>query len=113
MTRQFRRIVLHKEFPHSLNVSAAGSDLRVQIQTDQRYSDFVERASMQEVLGLALPVASLEDTLQGKLWARQDPAQWPSKRQKDLADVARLLEEFPHLRDRVPAEVRERLEMGD
>ena len=32
-----------EEFAHSLNVSAAGSNLRIQIQTDPRYSDFVKR----------------------------------------------------------------------
>ena len=32
-----------KRFPHSLNVSLPDSDLRVQIQTDARYFDFVER----------------------------------------------------------------------
>ncbi|MGA9702367.1 hypothetical protein, partial [Pseudomonas sp.] len=42
-------------FPHSLNISSSGSNLRVQFQTDPRYGDFVERASMREVLGLQLP----------------------------------------------------------
>ncbi len=40
-----------EEFPTSLNISAPGSNLRVQIQTDPRYGDFVERASMRDVLG--------------------------------------------------------------
>src|SRR5438876_6558275 len=31
-------------FPHRLNIAAAGSDLRVQIQTDPRYFDFVDRS---------------------------------------------------------------------
>src|SRR5512145_2412849 len=30
-----------KRFPHSLNIEMPGSDLRVQIQTDIRYSSFV------------------------------------------------------------------------
>lgn len=64
---------------------------------------------MQEVLGLALPVASLTDTLQGKVWAATDPEQRASKRQKDLADIARLLEAYPALRTRVPAELLARL----
>src|SRR6266568_3266310 len=49
-----------REFPHSLNVAAAGSDLRV-------------------------------------------------KRQKDLADIARLLESHPHLRPLIPREILDRL----
>src|SRR5512146_3172453 len=48
-----------KRFPHSLNISSASSDLRVQIQTDERYARFVEGATQRDVLGLQLPVASL------------------------------------------------------
>ena len=98
-----------ERFPHSLKVSAAGSDLRVQIQTDPRYEAFLSRATVRDILGIRLPVASLEDVLQGKIWAVLDPARRSSKRQKDLADIARLLEAYPHLRQRVPAEVLSRL----
>jgi len=98
-----------KRFPHSLNVSTPDSDLRVQIQTDPRYAEFVRRAVEREVLGLVLPVASLEDVLRGKVWAVQDPARRGSKRQKDLADIARLLEAYPELRNQVPAEILSRL----
>ncbi len=94
-----------EQFPHSLNVSDPGSDIRVQIQTDPRYTAFVGRATMREVLGRDLPVACLEDVLQGKVWAVTDTERRPSKRQKDLADIARLLEVYPSLRHQVPAEV--------
>jgi hypothetical protein len=96
-------------FPHSVNVSLAGSDLRVQLQTNPRYADFVERASTREVLGLPLPVAAMEDVLRGKVWAAQDPKRRPSKRQKDLADISRLLEAHPELRRSVPPDVLARL----
>jgi len=96
-------------FPHSVNVSLAGSDLRVQLQTDPRYAPFVERASQSNVLGLRLPVAAVEDVLQGKVWAVQDPGSRPSKRQKDLADISRLLEANPDLCSRVPQDVLARL----
>jgi hypothetical protein len=95
--------------PRSVNVSLAGSDLRVQIQTDPRYASFVDHAAEHQVLGLHLPVASLEDVLQGKVWAVQDPTRRASKRQKDLADIARLLEAYPHLRSQVPEQVLARL----
>ncbi len=98
-----------KRFPHSLNLSLPDSDVRVQIQTDPRYFDFVERATIQEVLGLPLPVASIEDVLRGKMWAFQDPARRGSRRQKDLTDVTRLLEQYPHLRELVPDEILARL----
>lgn len=96
-------------FPHSVNVSQAGSDVRVQLQTDPRYAPFVDRATQRDVLGLLLPVAALEDVLQGKVWAAQDAARRPSKRQKDLADIARLLELRPELRSHVPQDVLARL----
>ena len=98
-----------KRFPHSLNIAASGSDLRVQIQTDRRYSSFVERADVRTVLGLELPVASVEDVLQGKVWAVLDPERRGSKRQKDLADIARILEKYPEMRLKVPQEIRARL----
>ena len=94
-----------ERFAHSLNVSAPGSDLRIQIQLDPRYRSFIERAARHDVLGLQLPVASIEDVIQGKIWAALDSTRRGSKRQKDLADIARLLEASPHLRALVPADV--------
>jgi hypothetical protein len=60
-------------------------------------------------LGCDLPVAAIEDVLRGKVWAAQDPERRASKRQKDLADIARLIEVAPELRAHVPAEVLARL----
>jgi hypothetical protein len=98
-----------ERFPHSVDVSAAGAQLRVQIQTDARYAAFVPRATPREVLGVTLRVAAVEDVLQGKLWAFLDEQRRGSKRQKDLADIGRLIEAYPHLRARVPREVLDRL----
>ena len=98
-----------ERFEHSLNVSAAGSDLRIQIQLDQRYGQFPDRAREGRVLGIDLPVAAVEDVLQGKVWAAQDPARRGSRRQKDLADIARLIEAQPQLRPLVPSDVLARL----
>lgn len=108
------RPALHEQFTvesfaHSINLSLAGSGLRVQIQTDPRYAPFVQRAELRDVLGVRLPVAALEDVLQGKLWAVSDATRRASKRQKDLADIARILEARPDLRARVPQAVLDRL----
>lgn len=94
---------------HGLNVSRADSDLRVQVRLDPRYEAFVDRSVPRSVLGLTLPVAAVGDLLQGKLRAVQDTSRGPSQRQKDLADIARLLEYGPQLRDRIPADVLARL----
>ncbi|MBF8275881.1 MAG: uncharacterized protein HW390_954 [Candidatus Brocadiaceae bacterium] len=96
-------------FPHSLNIELPDSDLRIQIQTDIRYGVFANYARRKEVLGLEMPVARLEDILQGKIWAIQDPDRRASKRQKDLADIARILESYPELKAQVPVEVLSRL----
>ena len=102
--------MFHAErFAHSLNISDDESDLRIQVQTDPRYPPFVARATPREVLGRTMPVAAVEDLLQGKVWAFQDATRRASKRQKDLADIARLIERFPHLRASVPADVLARL----
>jgi len=100
--RLLRERFIVEALPHSLNVSQKGSALRVQIQTDPRYASFVDRATIREVLGLSLPVAAIEDVLQGKVWAATDPGRRPSKRRKDLLDIERLVESFPHLRALVP-----------
>jgi hypothetical protein len=99
-----------KRFEHSLNVSLPDSKLRVQIQTDARYADFVKRATPREVLELVLPVASLEDLIQAKIWASQDPTRRKTKQQKDLLDIARLLEAYPQLRSQVPADILKKIE---
>jgi hypothetical protein len=94
-----------EQFPHSLNISVPGSELRVQIQTDARYFTFPKRATMRDVLGKPLPVASIEDVLDGKVWAALDPERRGSKRRKDLLDVERLLDARPDLRSRVPSDI--------
>lgn len=59
---------------------------------------------------MTLPVAAIEDVLQqGKVWVALDETRPPSKRQKDLADIARLLERRPELRAHVPQAILQRL----
>lgn len=89
-------------FEHSVNLTVAGSDLRIQVQTDPRYQAFIPRAADREVLGYHLRVAALADVLQGKVWAHADPHRRASKRHKDLADILRLVEAHPALRDALP-----------
>jgi len=62
-----------ERFPHSINLGSADSDVRIQIQTDPRYQEFI---------------------------------QWRgSKRQKDLADIMRIIESYPHLESELPEQV--------
>jgi hypothetical protein len=98
-----------ERFGHSLNLYPARSDLRIQIQTDSRYQDFLHRAARREVLGYPLMVAALRDVLRGKVWAYTDQARRASKRQKDLADIMRLVETHPELKADLPPDVADRL----
>src|SRR5262245_11847338 len=91
-----------EHFPHSLNVSDKDSNLRIQIQLDPRYAPFIDRAATRSVLGIDLPVAAVEEILRGKVWAAHDATRPGSKRQKELADIARVLERYPELRSSGP-----------
>jgi len=98
-----------EQFEHSVNLSIPSSDLRIQIQTDLRYQDFIERAEVREVLAYKMKVAKLEDVLQGKVWAYMDKTRRRSKRQKDLADILRITEAFPGLLTNLPRALKEEL----
>jgi hypothetical protein len=99
-----------ERFAHSVNLSTNKSDLRIQLQTDPRYQDFVNRAADQRVLGYDMKVARVEDVLQGKIWAYLDEQRRKSKRQKDLADIVRLIETNPSLENLLPEGIRKRIE---
>lgn len=95
--------------PRRIEITHPESSLRVHVLTETRYAEFVERAVPRALLGLTLPVAALEDVLRGKLWALEDPVRSPVQRQKDLLDIARLVEAHPALRSQVPAALQQRL----
>ena len=81
-----------QEFPYSINAQLPGSRLRLQISINSRYAAFPARAVPGRVFGIDMPVACLEDLVQGKLWAFRDSARRASKRAKDRADLLRLCE---------------------
>lgn len=95
---------------HSVNLSNENSDLRIQIRTDVRYQEFIATAEERDVLGYTMQVASLADVFQGKIWAYTDRERRKSKRQKDLADILRIVEAFPELESSLPQAVRDRLD---
>ena len=51
-------------------------------------------------------VASLEDTLHGKIKAWRDQERRQSKKFKDLGDIARLVESHPHLWDLIDTDLK-------
>ncbi|MGZ4982514.1 MAG: hypothetical protein ACXWFY_06465 [Chthoniobacterales bacterium] len=94
-----------REFPHSLNAQRGSGRLNIQFTTDPRYERFVGGATPAEVLGLRVPVAKLEDLIQGKIWAWQDEKRRLSKRKKDELDLIRVAEAYPELRASMPREI--------
>jgi hypothetical protein len=96
--RQFRV----RSFRHSINLAHPSSDLRIQLQIDPRYQAFIPRARSRSVLGYRMKVAIVDDVLQGKVWAFSDQSRRKSKRQKDLADIFRLVERHPRLKKKLP-----------
>ena len=99
-----------QRFTHSINLTTDKSDLRIQLQTDSRYQDFISRAESRTVLGYNMKVANIEDVFQGKIWAYSDDQRRKSKRQKDLADIVRLIEVKPSLAKQLPASIKKRIE---
>ncbi|MCH7225691.1 nucleotidyl transferase AbiEii/AbiGii toxin family protein [Haloferula sp. A504] len=98
-----------ERFEWSVNLKGE-SKVSIQISTEAFYQEFPTRSVPADVHGILMRVASLEDTLQGKLAAYQDAGRRPSKRQKDLADIARLIEAHPQLSDQLPETVSSKLE---
>jgi hypothetical protein len=98
-----------EHFQHSVNLTIKGSDLRIQLQTDPRYQGFIPTAERRNVLGYDMKVARLGDVLQGKVWAYMDKERRKSKRQKDLADILRIIESYPGLEEALPQSLRDEL----
>ena len=98
-----------EEFPNSLKISMQGSDLRIQLQTDPRYQGFISNSVIKDILGYKMKVASLADVLQGKIWAYLDGTRRGSKRQKDLADISRIVEAYPDLAPALPDAIKAQL----
>ena len=96
-------------FEHRVNLTSDKSDFRIQLQTDRRYQDFIPRSAQKEVMGYKMNVAALPDMLQGKIWAYSDETRRRSKRQKDLADILRLVEAYPELEAQLPPDMRKQL----
>lgn len=87
-----------------------GSRVSIQLSTEEVYQGFPARSVAADVHGILLRVASLEDTLAGKIMAWRDSTRRQSKRIKDFADIARLVESHPGLWEGLPDELKEQIE---
>ncbi|HMT07593.1 MAG TPA: nucleotidyl transferase AbiEii/AbiGii toxin family protein [Pyrinomonadaceae bacterium] len=77
------------------------SKVSIQLTTEDFYRDFASRGVAADVHGILLRVATLEDTLAGKMKAWGEPTRRQSKQAKDFTDIVRLVEAHPELWDRL------------
>lgn len=101
-----------KRCEHSVNLASDASDFRIQLQTDPNYQTFMARAEVRDVLGYRMKVAEIKDVLEGKVRAYSDATRRATKRHKDFADIARLVEVRPGLAERLPGTIRRKLEQA-
>ena len=98
-----------EKFQWSINFKGH-SKISLQLSTEDFYRDFPKRAVPADVHGILLRVASLEDTLSGKIKAWSDAKRRQSKRIKDLGDIARLIETHPGLWDSLTDDLKRQIE---
>lgn len=98
-----------ERFDWSINFKG-GSKVSIQLTTEEFYRDFAARGIAADVHGILLRVAALEDTLAGKIRAWSDSTRRQSKRIKDLADIARLVESHPDLWARLTDQLKSEIE---
>lgn len=101
-----------ERFEWSVNFKGRSTVL-IQLSTEEFYRDFPSRAVPADVHGILLRVASLEDTLHGKMKAWAEPSLRQSKRIKDLADIARLVEAHPQLWELLTSDLKKHVEVPE
>ena len=95
-----------KRFPWSINFRGH-SKVSIQLSTEDFYKDYANRSVPSDIHGILMRVASLEDTLRGKIKAWRDTKRRQSKKLKDLGDIARLVESYPQLWDLLDPDLKE------
>ena len=98
-----------ERFEWSVNFKG-NSAVSIQLSTAECYREYPSRAVAADIHGILMRVASLEDTLNGKIKAWSEPRRRQSKRIKDLADIARLVEAHPGLWDLLPDVLKEQID---
>jgi hypothetical protein len=98
-----------ERFPWSINFRGR-SKVSIQLSTEDFYRDFPSRSVPADIHGILMRVASLEDTLRGKIKAWRGPERRQSKKLKDLGDIARLVESHPYLWELLDPDLKEIIE---
>jgi len=98
-----------QRFEHSICAKGRNSQLRILFTTDARYQESLADKEERDVLGQRVPVAALENVILGRIWAWKDQTRRASKRKKDELDLLRIVETYPKLHEKIPAEIVEQL----
>jgi hypothetical protein len=98
-----------ERFDWSVNFKGR-SKVSIRLSTEDFYREFPARSVSADVYGILMRVASLEDTLHGKIRAWSDATRRQSKRIKDLADIARLVESHPQLWKSLPETLKQQVQ---
>lgn len=98
-----------ERFDWSVNFKGQ-SAISLQLSTEEFYKEYCSKAIAADVHGILMRVASLEDTLRGKIKAWSTKERRQSKRIKDLADIARLIETHHELWHTLPEELKKQVE---
>jgi hypothetical protein len=96
-------------FERSVNFKGS-SKVSLQLSTEDFYREFASRSVPADVHGILLRVASLHDTLAGKIKAWKAAERRQSKRIKDLGDISRLVESHPELWAELPPDLQAQIE---
>ena len=83
------------------------SAVSVQLSTEDFYREFPGRSVPADVHGILMRVASLDDTLAGKMKAWAEPTHRQSKQANDFTDIVRLVEAHPRLWSSLTPELRQ------
>jgi hypothetical protein len=101
-----------ERFEWSVNLKGC-SAVTVQLSTEDFYREFPGRAVPADVHGILMRVASLDDTLSGKMKAWAEPTRRQSKQAKDFTDIVRLVEAHPRLWDRLTPALKQLVNQPD
>lgn len=83
------------------------SAVSVQLSTEDFSREFPGRSVPADVHGILIRVASLDDTLAGKMKAWAEPTCRQSKQARDFTDIVRLVEAHPRLWSSLTPELRQ------
>ena len=97
-----------EHFNWSVNFKGS-SKVSIQLSTEDFYRDVAGRGIAADVHGILLRIASLEDTLAGKIKAWSEPSRRQSKQAKDFTDIVRLIESHPYLWESLTDELKEQV----